>query len=115
MKGKALVALMAATVIVISVPVSATAAYREMIDAENGLECHGQCRERDLNFKDENNDGICDNFVDKNADGICNGCTGLGNQGGNRGNVLNFKDENNDGICDTFASGRRRVRGRNRK
>lgn len=129
MKGKVLAALMVATAIVTSIPVSAVAAGRGMngirnyvdvdgdgiCDNRTGLRCQGRGRGNGLSFVDENNDGICDNFVDENADGICDGCTGLGNQGWDRGNGLNFVDENNDGVCDNFASGGRRGRGRGRR
>lgn len=101
MKGKVLAALMVATTIVTSVPVSAAAAGRGMngirnyVDADGngicdnrtGLGCQGRGRGNGLRFVDENNDGICDNFV----------------------------DENNNGVCDNFSSGGRRGRGRGRR
>jgi len=89
MKGKVLAALMVATAIVTSFPVSVMAAGRGMNGARN--------------------------YVDADSDGICDNYTRLGCQGQGRENGWNFVDENNDGVCDNFASGGRRYQGRGRR
>ncbi len=102
-KNMIIVAVMLVALLVMSIPVIA---YAVGGSGSNGWEAEQNLVKSNINFVDNNEDGICDScgnncvtglglgigFIDHNGDGICDNL--------DTGSGAGFVDADDDGICD---------------